>query len=190
MWNFVEGTFDRGYKKAEIYDGISKTLARNREDLLILLTQNNELKYRIPLTLTYNRTLSNVKEVVKKHWNIWHINKAFKDVFPEPPIMSFRRNKKLKGFLWSKTIVNKKDQKVKWSNRKGYSIPCCSKTGNLCCKKVKHTNTFSSAVTKKTYNIYNKKTYNIYNKLNCQSIYLTYLVECTLCKQQYPGNLD
>ena len=55
---------DRGYKKAEIYDSISKTSGGNKEDLL---TQNNEPKYRIPLTLTYNRILANVKEAVRKH---------------------------------------------------------------------------------------------------------------------------
>ena len=58
---------DRGYKKAEIYDSISKTFDRNREDLL---TQNNEPNYRITLTSTYNRTLPNVKESARKHWNI------------------------------------------------------------------------------------------------------------------------
>ena len=58
---------DRGYKKAEIYDSISKTFDRNREDLL---TQNNEPSYRITLTSTYNRTLPNVKESARKHWNI------------------------------------------------------------------------------------------------------------------------
>ena len=35
-----------------------------------ILTQNNESKYRISLTLTYSRTLSSVKEPVKKRWNI------------------------------------------------------------------------------------------------------------------------
>ena len=87
---------DSGYKKAEIYDSISKKFERNREDLL---TQNNEPKYGIPLTFTYNRTLPNVKEAVRKHWNILQINNEFKNVFPEPPIMCFRRNKNLKDFL-------------------------------------------------------------------------------------------
>ena len=41
---------DRGYKKAEIYNSITKTFDRNRKDI------NNEPKYRIPLTLTYNGT--------------------------------------------------------------------------------------------------------------------------------------
>ena len=81
---------DGGYKKAEIYHSISKTFDdRNREDLL---TQNNEPKYRIPLTLSYNCTLPNMKEAVKKHWTILQINNEFKNVFPEPPIMCFHRN--------------------------------------------------------------------------------------------------
>ena len=160
---------DRGYKKAEIYDSISKIFDRNREDLL---TQKNERKYRIPLILTYNRTLTNVKETARKYWNILQINNEFKNVFPELSIMRFRRNKNLEDVLWTKTIANNKAQKIILSNRKGNSTPCHSKTENLCCKKVKHTNTLSSTVT--------KKTCNIYNKLNCKSRYLIYLMECTL----------
>ena len=156
-------------RKAEIYDSISKTFDKNREDPP---TQNNKPKYRAPLTLTYNRTLPNVKEAVRKHWNILQINNEFKNVFPEPAIMCFLRNKNLKYFLWTKTVVNNKAQKVILSNRKGYSIPCHSKPGNLWCKQVEHTNTFSSTVT--------KMTCNIYNKLNCKSSYLIYLMECTL----------
>ena len=88
--------------------------------------------------------------------------------------MCFRRNKNLKDFLWKKTIVNNKAQKVKLSNRKGYSIPCHFKAENLCCKQVKHANTFSSIDT--------KRSYNTYNKLHCKS---SFLMECTLCKRQH-----
>ena len=66
-------------------------------------------------------------------------------------------------------------KKVRLSNRKGYSIPCHSKTRILCCKQVRHTN--SSAVT--------TRTYNIYNTLKCKNSYFIYLMECTLCKRQY-----
>ena len=47
---------------------------------------------------------------------------------------------------------------------------------------MKHKNTFSSIVT--------KTTYNIYNKLNYKSIYFIYLIECILCKQQYTGKSE
>ena len=82
--------------EAEIYDDISKTFDRNREDLP---TQNNEPKYRTSL-------IPNVKEVVRNQQTILQVNNEFKNVFPEPTIMCFLRNKNLKDFLWTQTIVN------------------------------------------------------------------------------------
>ena len=68
---------DREYKNTEVYDSISKTFDENREDPLI---QNDDPKYRIPVTLTYNRTSPNLKEAVKKHWNLLQIKNKVKDV--------------------------------------------------------------------------------------------------------------
>ena len=96
--------------------------------------------------------------------------------------MCFRRIRTSKDFLWTKTIVSNKAQKVKLSNGKGYSILCHSKTGKLYCKQLKHTKTFSSVVT--------KSTYNFYNKLNCESSYLIYLMECAQTKRQYAGESE
>ena len=123
-----------------------------------------------------------MKEAVRKHWNILQINNEFKNVFPEPPIMCFRRNKNMKDFIWTKTVVNNKTHKAILSNRKGYSIPCHLKSENLCCKQVKYTNTFSSTVT--------KRTFNIYNKLNYKSSCLIYLMEYKLCKRQYTNKSE
>ena len=167
---------DTGYRGWNIWK-YSKT--RNSEDLL---TQNEKYRYRILLTLTYNRSLSNVKEAVRRHWNILQTNNELKNVFPEPPVMCFRRNENLKDFLWTKAIVNNKAHEVILSNRNGYSIPCHSKIGNMCSKKVKHTNTFSSAITKRTYNIFYKR--------NCKSSWLINLMKCTLCKRQYNGESE
>ena len=83
---------DRGYKETEIYDSVSKAFDRNRENLL---PKNDEPNYRISLPVTSNRTLQNLKVAVKNYWNILQINNVFKDVFTEPPITYFRRNKKL-----------------------------------------------------------------------------------------------
>ena len=88
----------------------------------------------------------------------------------------------MKDFIWTKTVVNNNTHKAILSNRKGYSIPCHSKSENLCCKQVKHTNTFSSTVT--------KTTFNIYNKLNYKSSCLIYLMEYTLCKRQYTNKSE
>ena len=85
------------------------------------------------------------------------------------PVMCFRRNTNLKEFHWMNATVNNKAPKVILSNREGYSIPCQSKTRNVWWKQINHTKTFSSTLT--------KRTYNIYNKLNYKSIYLNFLME-------------
>lgn len=81
---------DKGYEKAEIHDNILKTLGRNSEDLL---TPNKGPRYRIPLTLTYNHTLPNVKEAVRKHWNIFRINNEFKTYFQNKQSRAFVETK-------------------------------------------------------------------------------------------------
>ena len=152
LWKLI----DRRYKKGELYEGISKAFDRNKKNRI----KQNEPKYRIPFTLTYNRYLPNPKEAVKKFWKILKINNKFKDVFPEPPILCFARHKNLKEFLWMKTLAYNKAQNVKFSYKKAYTVTCLTKTGNLSCKQVKHKNIVSSTAT--------KRTYNIYNKLNCK----------------------
>ena len=64
-----------------------------------------------------------------------------------------------------------------WKNKIGFSTKCFSKSGNLCCKQVVHSNSFTRNVTIKTYSIF-------YN-LDCKSKLVMYLIECTLCHIQY-----
>ena len=88
---------------------------------------------RIPLVLTYNRTLPNVKRAISNNWNLLHINQKFKDVFQEPPILAFRRNRNLYDLLGCKNIVDGKlerlSKKKKWDfpltvsqNRETYAV--------------------------------------------------------------------
>ena len=62
--------------------------------------------------MTMTGTLPNVKEAVRKDWNILHISNELKNVFPEPPITCFRRNKNLKDFRWTKMLKNEHIQCV------------------------------------------------------------------------------
>ena len=67
---------------------------------------------RIPLVLTYNRTLPNVKRAISNNWNLPHINQEFKDVFQEPPILAFRRNRSLYDLLGCKKYCRGKTTKA------------------------------------------------------------------------------
>ena len=90
---------------------------------------------RIPLVLTYNRTLPNVKRAISNNWNLLHINQEFKDVFQEPPILAFRRNRKLYDLLGCKNIIDGKLERLP-KKKIGFSTKCFSKSGNLRCKQV------------------------------------------------------
>ena len=131
--------------------------------------------------MTYNRTLPNVKRTISNNRNLLHINQEFKDVFQEPPILAFRRNRNLYDLLGCKNIVDGKVQRLSKKKKNGFSTKYFSKSGNLCCKQVVHTQSFKSSVTQKTY---------IFHDLNCKSKLLIYLVECRICRIQYIGKSE
>ena len=59
---------------------------------------------------------------------------------------------------------------------------CSSKSGNLCCKQVVHTQSFKSSVT--------QKKIHIFHDLDCKSKLLIYLMECRICCIQYIGKSE
>ena len=66
------------------------------------LLQNNEeinKKKNIPLALTYNRTLPNISEIVRKNWHILQINPEFRNVFVNKPTIAFKRNKNIQDLI-------------------------------------------------------------------------------------------
>ena len=165
---------ERGYTQQEINEGIERTKTLDRKKLLE--EKAKKQSNRIPLVLTYNRTLPNVKRAISNNWNLLHINQEFKDVFQEPPILAFRRNRNLYDLLGCKNIVDGKLQRLPKKKKIGFSTKCFSKSGNLCYKQVVHTQSFKSNVT--------QKTYHIFRDLNCKSKLLIYLMECRICRIQ------
>ena len=61
------------------------------------LTENKEKKKkktnRIPLILTYNRTLPDVVKLSTYNWNLLQINKKFQDIFQQIPILPLEQMK-------------------------------------------------------------------------------------------------
>ena len=69
------------------------------------LDRNNLLQYRtdksktdrVPLVLTYSKSVPHVREIIKKQYCT--SRRKCKKVFIKPPILAFRRNKNLKDIL-------------------------------------------------------------------------------------------
>ena len=75
----------------------STVLSIPRNELLNKIkTFNTE---RLPLTVTCNRTLPDLKTVIDKNWRILQIEPKLKEIFAEPPIWAFKRNKNLRDII-------------------------------------------------------------------------------------------
>ena len=85
----------RGVTIKQILQHISTVLFQFQEFLYKIKTSNNE---RLPLTVTFNRTLPDLKTVIDKNGHILQIEPKLKQIFAEPPILPFKRNKNLREF--------------------------------------------------------------------------------------------
>ena len=60
-----------------------------------ILLENKEkpsTQGNLPLALTFNKTLFNIKIVVDKHWHILSINENLRKVFDKRPSIAYRKN--------------------------------------------------------------------------------------------------
>ena len=81
----------RGYSSNLIDKQFQKVDKLEREDLL----KYNEPKQsdRVPLVLTYTDTLPNIHTILLKHLDTLYNSEEMKQVFSQPPIFAFRRDK-------------------------------------------------------------------------------------------------
>ena len=89
--------------------------------------------------LKYDRALPKIKEIVKKHWYLLHINPNLTEIFQNPPILAFRQKKNLKDIIGTKLIESGK-VKRKFTNKiQDKCTPCLANNRTSCCKQVVHT---------------------------------------------------
>ena len=63
----------------------------------------------MPLTVTYNMTLPDLKTRIDKNWHVLQIQPKLKEVFTEPPILASKRNKNLKDIIGGNKIFDNKN---------------------------------------------------------------------------------
>ena len=103
--------------------------------------------------MTYDRTLPNVKRAVSNDSNLVHINQKFKDVFQEPSILAFRRNRNLYDLPGCKNLIDGKLQRLSKKKKIGFSTVSQNR-GAYGVSYVVNTQSFKSSVTQKTYHIF------------------------------------
>ena len=91
----------------------------DRKELLKERDNTTSKEIKIPLVLTYSRSLQNISKVDRKHWNILSINKANKENFQNKLIVAFTCNKNLKELIGSTKIEHNKVKKHNGIGEKG-----------------------------------------------------------------------
>ena len=96
--NFKERLIDRGYPQTMIEDLLSGTKFIERESAL-LKHNNKEEKEILPFVTQYQPSVSTLKEVLMKKWNLIQNQPLLRQIFKEPPIISNKKGKSLKDML-------------------------------------------------------------------------------------------
>ena len=129
----------RGYNDKVIESGFSKASEINRNDLLEY--KEKKINKRVPLVLTYHPSLEKIAGIVRHHWKEIEKSETLARLFPEPPVVAFRRPKSIKDTLVRAAV-----------SRPSSTVGQCKPCGDKRCKcwlQLQHTQVFHSKTTGK-----------------------------------------
>ena len=93
----------RGFKLGLIKDAIKKASALKREDLLAP-TEDRQKDERMIFSTTYNPMIPDLREKIYDLQPILESSEKCKTLYPEPPIIAYRRNRSLNDLLVSRRL--------------------------------------------------------------------------------------
>ena len=163
----------RGYPNDTVSEAIQRGKSVERSTLL-QYKQKSAMK-RVPLVLTYDSRLNQVSNTIRSHIPTLHSNERLKHIFPEPPIVAFRRNRNLKDLLVSAKLPPvKNNEEIEEPGFFQCKSKKCSVRNNITMGKK-----FSSSIT--------KENFPITDHIDCKMSWLIYLITCSKCSMQYVG---
>ena len=127
------------------------------------------------LVLTYHPALSKkVHQIIKGNHCILSLGHGHKELFPQVPMVAFRKSKSLKDIL-VRAIVKSQSPEVNICGG------CNGRSDCQVCRIMINSDTFSSRDKSRTFNL-RKGTFN------CNSSDVVYLLTCNTCEKQYVGS--
>ena len=96
--NFIKRLIDRGYPQTMIENLLLHIKFTERESAL-LKHNNKEEKEILPFVTQYQPSASTLKEFLMKNWNLIQNHTLLRQIFKEPPIISYKKGKSLKDML-------------------------------------------------------------------------------------------
>ena len=88
----------KGYIISSITNVISKANAAQRKELLKYKTKPSQID-RIPFFFIYHPDMPKIHKILEQHWPKIESSSKLKRIFPEKPLVAYRRPKSLKDIL-------------------------------------------------------------------------------------------
>ena len=169
---------DRGYEESLVNEQIDRVRRLDRTTLLANSgnrTNDQGRGERVPLVATYHPALNGLGKVARRLHPMLTNSEEHRRVFPEPPLIAFRRCKNLKDILVRARLSSEGNG---GTDKKGCSR--CGKSRCQVCHVMSNSEHFHSNV--------DSREYRINYSFNCDSSNVVYLLECTVCGVQYVGS--
>jgi hypothetical protein len=170
---------NRGYLERDVTQEIDRAASQDRNSLLTY--KERTTSGRIPLIVTYNKDLPNLKQIIDSTWDHLGINPSTSTKFQDKPIVCYKRNQNLRDMI-GQTKISRNRVIRKTTKKRGRCSPCLGRTDCLCCRHIVPTDFFTSSEGKK---------YEIWHRTNCRTKNAIYLAFCMKCnKDQYVGKVE
>lgn len=163
----------RGYKQNDIDAAIEKVKDLDRTSLLSYTTKEDTTAQRVPFVVTFHPDLPPIRNIIDKHWPTIESSERLAKMFPQKPVVAYRRPKSLRDLLVrAKLKPSTRDQPYGLS--KACNKPRCQtcKMMPTAAQVVQHT---SGARV------------SIRCNATCKSSNLVYVISCSKCGKQYIG---
>ena len=164
---------EREYPESMVDNALRKAKAIHRSTALKKVVAHKQTKRPIFATL-YDPRLPNLQKIQLKHWRSMTQDPYLKEVFPEPPLVAFRRQKNIKDFLVrAKVPANKTRPHRNLNGMKKCTQQCTA------CPYIKEGTEIKGC----------KFKWNISKNVNCETRNCVYMIECQkdYCKERYIG---
>ena len=162
MSNFFS---ERGYPDSILSKALNRVQNVKRESALEPSASDNE--ERIPFTLTFHPNNLADRNVVLRNFKILQSDPETAPIFPNPPLVSFKRNRNLRNSLVRSSLP---------SNLEPGTFNCSRKVCNTC-----------PFINSKTHIRGPNGSYQVNDHFDCTTSNIIYCITCTLCNKLYIG---
>ena len=118
------------------------------------------------MTVTYSKALPNIHKITQENMKLLHKSKEMKKIFPNPPLIAYKRDKNLKDIL-----VHHKHNKQFYPEKQGSFK--CQNNCKLC----------EIMIESKEFKSKDNISYKINQEINCHTKNVIYGITCDKCEQ-------